>query len=70
MSTYRTSQGDMLDQICKEILGSEAHVPAVLALNPGLAALGPVYPAGLEIRLPDTAPSLRATGEIRLWGRT
>lgn len=67
--TYRTIEGDMLDAICKARLGSEAHVPAVLAANPGLADLGPVYPAGVLIMLPDL-PAPVAPGLIRLWGRT
>ena len=70
MSTlYRTIDGDMLDAICKAQLGSEAHAPAVLDANPGLAALGPVYPAGVLISLPDVSEPV-ATGQIRLWGRT
>ncbi|UXU74375.1 MULTISPECIES: tail protein X [unclassified Paracoccus (in: a-proteobacteria)] len=69
MSSYRTIEGDMIDAICKRLLGSEQHVPAVLAANPGLAGLGPVYPAGLVIVLPEvTAPVAR--GQVRLWGRT
>ena len=68
MSLYRCLEGDMLDAICKAQLGSERHVPAVLAANPHLADLGPVYPAGLLITLPEvTAPA--AAGLVRLWGR-
>ncbi|ABA80961.1 phage tail protein [Rhodobacter sphaeroides] len=66
---YRTLAGDMLDAICKARLGSERHVPAVLAANPHLAALGSVYPAGVLITLPEVAEPV-ATGQIRLWGRT
>lgn len=68
-STYRTLDGDMLDAICKTRLGSERHVPAVLDANPGLAALGPVYPAGVLILLPDVVAPTRS-GQIRLWGQT
>lgn len=66
---YRTLDGDMLDAICKTRLGSEVHVPTVLAANPGLAARGPVYPAGVPITLPSIAEPV-AAGQIRLWGRT
>lgn len=66
---YRTIDGDMLDLICHRELGASAHVPAVLAANPGLAALGPVYSAGVSITLPDVAEPV-ATGQVRLWGRT
>lgn len=65
---YRTIEGDMLDAICKAELGTEAHVPAVLDANPGLAALGPVYPAGILITLPDL-PTAATRPAIRLWGR-
>jgi phage tail protein X len=69
MTTYRTIDGDMIDAIAKAQLGSESHAPAVLAANPGLADLGPVYAEGLIITLPEvTAPV--TTGQIRLWGRT
>lgn len=70
MSTYRTRQGDMLDAICLAELGSEAHVVTVLEANPGLAELGPVYPAGVLITLPEIQTSTVRSGEIRLWGRT
>lgn len=68
MRLYRTLQGDMLDAICRAELGAEAHVPVVLDLNPGLAGLGPVYPAGLLITLPDRIAAPRVT-QVRLWGR-
>ncbi len=59
----------MLDAICKAQLGAEHHAPAVLAANPGLAALGPIYPAGVRIILPDVSLPVIA-GQVRLWGRT
>lgn len=64
-----TRDGDMLDALCKVHLGSEDLVMAVLDLNPGLAARGPVYPAGIAVLFPDTAAA-PAQSEIRLWGRT
>lgn len=69
MTVWRTKDGDVLDAVCLAVLGSEAHVPAVLAANPGLAALGPVYPAGVTITLP-VLPAPVETGQVRLWGRT
>lgn len=69
MTRYSTVDGDMLDLICHRELGSSEHVPAVLDANPGLAALGPVYSAGLIIVLPSVAAPV-ARGQIRLWGRT
>ena len=69
VTRFRTADGDMLDAICAAALGSAAHVPAVLAANPGLAALGPVYPAGVEIALPEVGAPV-VSDQIRLWGRT
>ena len=69
MSLWRTTDGDMLDAICRMHYGTERHVPAVLAANPGLAALGPVYAAGVLITLPVVAAPVEA-GQVRLWGRT
>jgi phage tail protein X len=68
MSSYRTKQGDVLDAICRELLGDESHAPAVLAANPGLADLGPVYAAGILIALPVVSSPV-ASGTIKLWGR-
>jgi phage tail protein X len=69
MTTWNTTDGDMLDAICRAQYGTEAQVPAVLAANPGLAALGPVYAAGVLITLPVVAAPVEA-GQVRLWGRT
>ena len=67
MTIYRTSDGDTLDWICWKYYGrSSGAVEAVLEANSGLAARGPVYDAGLNIKLPDlpTAPQRQL---IRLW---
>jgi phage tail protein X len=70
LTLYRTRDGDMLDAICKAHLGSEAQVPAVLELNPGLADLGPIYAAGVVITLPQRVIEVVKRGQVRLWGRT
>lgn len=67
MSLYRTTQGDMVDAICLGHYGSTDMVEAVYDVNPGLAARGPVLPAGVLITLPDAAPQPVAR-PIRLWG--
>lgn len=63
-----TLDGDFLDELVTQHYGvgavSEA-LSAVLAANPGLAARGPVLPAGVEIVLPDLAPA--DAGVLRLW---
>ncbi|MBB4287833.1 tail protein X [Roseospira goensis] len=52
-ATYTTFDGDMLDHLCWRHYGQEWDmVEAVLDANPGLAALGPVLPAGVTITLP------------------
>lgn len=69
MLRYTTAHGDMLDLICWRYYGrTSGVVEAVLAANPGLAALGPVYAAGVEIALPDAAPTDPTAAPVaRLW---
>ena len=46
----RTHQNDTVDQLCWRHLGkTERVVEATLELNPGLAAAGPILPAGMAI---------------------
>lgn len=65
----RALAGETLDEICWRSLGrTGAVVEQALALNPGLAALGPKLPAGTEVTLPEPAalaPELRET--VKLW---
>lgn len=64
---YRTKDGDVLDLLCRHIYREQPHsVEAVLAANPGLAAHGPILPAGVEIDFP--AAPIAAPTTIRLWG--
>jgi phage tail protein X len=66
--TYRTKDGDMLDAICFERYGSTAEtVEAVLIANPGLAELGPVYVAGIDILLPEISPTTTKKTTFALW---
>lgn len=54
MRPYTTQAGDRLDQICFDELGSEQHLPQLLACNPGLYLThydGPL-PAGIDLKLP------------------
>lgn len=61
--------GETVDEICWRALGrTKAVTEQVLALNPGLAALGPRLPAGTQVTLPETAdlaPAVRET--VQLW---
>lgn len=67
MSTYRTRDGDVIDEICKAHYGTEGRVEDVHAANPGLAARGAVLPAGVLITLPEVTPQT-VRRPIRLWG--
>lgn len=65
----RSQQGDTLDALVFRYLGaSSGYVEQALALNPALAALGPVLPAGTMVTLPAAveAPST-AQDSISLW---
>ena len=62
----RTMGGEMLDALAhKHYNGREGATAEVLNANPGLAKLGPVLPAGIDIVLPDL-PEVKPQ-EIRLW---
>lgn len=69
MATVSAHAGETVDAICWRALGRTRGVTEqVLALNPGLAALGPRLPAGTQVLLPDAAalaPAVRET--IQLW---
>lgn len=66
---YRTSAGDVLDRICLAHYERVDVVPVVLDANPGLAAFGPVLPAGVLITLPeiDAADTISGAETIKLW---
>jgi phage tail protein X len=67
MTQYRTVDGDSADLIAWRLLGGKAGTAeALLDANPGLAARGPVLPAGLLLTLP-AAPERRTTEPVRLW---
>jgi len=66
MTTYRTKDGDMVDQICFDHYGDESMAGAVYRANPGLAKYGPLLPRGLEIDLPNQSAA-PAVAPKRLW---
>ena len=67
MKTYRTKQGQMLDQIALEQYGpATAGVEAILEANPGLAEHGPVLPSGLILRIPAIEQPANEQ-EVQLW---
>jgi len=61
--------GETIDAICWRVFGRTDRVTEqALALNPGLAMLGPVLPAGTPVTLPDALeaePQIRET--VSLW---
>jgi len=69
MDTVRAIEGDTLDALIWRARGlGPADLPAVLAANPGLAALGPVLPKGTPVRLPDTpTPAATVRDTLNLW---
>ena len=54
-TTYRTKEGETLDEICFRVLDTTSNrvVEEALLLNQHLADYGPELPAGLLITLPD-----------------
>ena len=67
MSTVITSQkGDTVDLICWQHYRSVVPTEQVLKANPGLAASGPVLPAGIKITLPALQPRVTQP-VIQLW---
>jgi phage tail protein X len=67
-TTYRTSDGDMVDEIAFKHYGSAANrvVERVLEANPGLSDLGPVLAAGVVITLPVIDAAAKKQG-LKLW---
>jgi phage tail protein X len=66
--TYRTKDGDVLDAVVfKQYGATDAYTEAVLNANPGLADLGPVYPAGVLITLPDIGTQMPQLATVTLW---
>jgi len=50
---YRTKDGDVLDKIAYKQYGRESAVDELLEANPQLVEIGPVFPGGLVIELPE-----------------
>ncbi|UAY94973.1 tail protein X [Dickeya dadantii] len=63
----RAQQHDTVDALCWRHYGRTAGLTEqVLAVNPGLADIGPILPHGLLVELPDVAPSA-TTETLQLW---
>ncbi|MFT0892964.1 tail protein X [Pseudochelatococcus sp. G4_1912] len=67
-TSITTIDGDILDLICWRQYGQhKGTAEAVLAANPGLAAIPQPYKAGVIIILPDILPPDRQQQTISLW---
>lgn len=68
-TTVTSTSGDTVDLICRRFYGDESgYVEAVLDINPGLAALGPVLPVGTVVVLPDLAAApVESVEVVTLW---
>ncbi len=64
-----TQQHDTVDLLCHRHLGTTAGgvVEHTYTLNPGLAELGPLLPAGRPITLPDATRVSATTPTVNLW---
>lgn len=68
MNTATTRDGDTVDQVLWRTLGRTSGVTeATLELNPGLAALGAVLPAGVLITLPAVTTPAPVRETVKLW---
>lgn len=65
---YTTKQNEMVDAICHRHYGRTKDVTeAVLAANPGLAALGPILPFATQVFLPVIAEQTKRKPLVGLY---
>lgn len=69
VKSYRSFEGDTLDALVWRVYGrlDGRLVERVLEVNPGLAALGPILPAGTKVSLIEN-PGAAEAESVRLWG--
>lgn len=69
MTAYLVIRDIRLDQLVDVLMGTAAQgaVEAVIAANPGIAALGPVVPAGTRITVPDLPEPEASSAFVRVW---
>lgn len=68
MTTYLTSDGDMVDEIAFKHYGTTdgGVVEQLLVANPGLSSAGTLLPSGIIITLPVIDTTQKVQG-VRLW---
>jgi phage tail protein X len=64
--TYRTKEGDMVDEIAFLYYGSETMTLEILKANPFLSDYSDILPAGLLLALPVATPA-PVVSTIELW---
>ncbi len=63
-----TTGGEAVDQIALSAYGASVGTTEVLLnANPGLAAYGPLLPAGVTIDLPDLPAAPSAAAPVKLY---
>lgn len=69
MLTYRTREGDVVDDIVFRHYGllNPAMLRQVFEANPGIADHGAILPANVEVVLPELPQPTGATQGIALW---
>lgn len=66
--TYTTLEGDTVDLIAWRVRKQTANVTEqIFDLNPGLAALGPVLPAGVVVKVPPPPAKKSVRNVPRIW---
>ena len=68
MDDYITVDGDMVDEIAQRKYGATTGVTeAIYDANRGLAAYGPILPAGVRIKLPSLTAQQSLDSRVKLW---
>lgn len=68
MTPYTTRQFDELDAICHRWYGATAGtVEAVMSINPNLAEMLPILPAGVVIMMPQLPGPTQTVSLLRFW---
>lgn len=69
MGMATSQSGETLDAVLWRVLGATGAIALVYAANPGLAALGPILPAGTGITIPAAAETSPAPlrEDVKLW---
>jgi phage tail protein X len=67
-SVEEVVEGDTVDLVAWKLAGRTADVvEAILAANPGLAALGPILPIGTAVIVPEVAATTATPATVALW---